>query len=68
MNDNPGSDLVDIQHSDLTELTKDSPKTQVASLRFKRAMAKVGSTVALAVRDVVIDVLSETAKKSIWGS
>ena len=54
--------------SDLTELTKDSPKTQVASLRFKRAMAKVGSTVALAVRDVVIDVLSETAKKSIWGS
>ena len=53
--------------NDLTELTTDSPKTQVASLRFKKAMAKVGTTVAQGVRDVVVDVFSEAAKKSIWG-
>lgn len=54
--------------SDLTELTKDSPKTHVASLRFKKAMAKAGGTVAQGVRDIVVDVLSEAAKKAIWGN
>jgi hypothetical protein len=54
--------------SDLTDLTKDSPKTQVASLRFKKLMAKVGKPIASGVRDIVIDVLSETAKKAIWGT
>lgn len=54
--------------ADLTELTKDGPKTQVASLRFKNVMAKAGSSVASGVRDIVVDVLSETAKRAIWGS
>jgi hypothetical protein len=53
--------------SDLTELTKDSPKTQAASLRFKQVMAKVGTSIASGVRDIIVDVLSETAKKAIWG-
>jgi hypothetical protein len=53
--------------ADLTELTRDSPKTQVASLRFKKVMAKVGTSVASGVRDIVVDVLSEAAKKAIWG-
>lgn len=53
--------------ADLTELTKDSPKTQAASLRFKKAMAKAGNSVASGVRDIVVDVLSEAAKKAIWG-
>lgn len=53
--------------TDLTELTKDSPKTQVASLRFKKVMAKVGNSVASGVRAIVVDILSEAAKKAIWG-
>jgi hypothetical protein len=52
---------------DLTELTKDSPKTQVASLRVKKAMEKVGSALAHGVREIVVNVLSEAAKKAIWG-
>jgi len=52
---------------DLNELTKDSPKVQVASVRFKQVMAKVGSTVAGGVREIVVDVLSEAAKKALWG-
>lgn len=54
--------------ADLTELTKDSPKTQAASLRFKKLMAKAGNSIASGVRDIVVDVLSEAAKKAIWGS
>ena len=53
--------------SDLTELTKDSPKTQVASLRFKQVMTTVGASIASGVRSIVVDVLSEAAKKAIWG-
>jgi hypothetical protein len=51
--------------ADLTELTKDSPKSQAASVRFKKVMAKVGNSVASGVRDIVVDVLSEAAKKSL---
>jgi hypothetical protein len=53
---------------DMTELTKDSPRVQVASLRFKKVMAKTGSAVASGVRDIVVDILSEAAKKAIWGN
>ena len=53
---------------DLTELTKNSPRVQVASLRFKKVMAKTGSVVASGVRDIVVDILSEAAKKAIWGN
>jgi hypothetical protein len=53
--------------SDLDTLTKDSPKTHAASARFKKMMAKVGASVASGVREIVVDVLSEAAKKAIWG-
>jgi hypothetical protein len=53
--------------SDLIELTKDTPKTQAASMRFKRVMLKVGSSVADGVRAIIIDVASEAAKKVILG-
>lgn len=53
--------------TDLTELTKDTPKAQVASLRFKKIMGRVGNSVSGGVRDIVVEILSETAKKAIWG-
>lgn len=53
--------------ADLSEMTKESPRLLVASTRFKQTMAKVGSAVAGGVRDIVVDVLSEAAKKAIWG-
>ena len=52
---------------DLSELTKDSPKVQVASVRFKGVMTKVGENIVSGVREIVIDVLSEAAKKALWG-
>jgi len=53
--------------ADLSELTKDSPKTQVASARFKKTMTKVGTSVASGLREILVDVLSEAAKKAVWG-
>ena len=53
--------------TDLNELTKDTPSVQVASVRFKKYMAKAGSAIATGVKDIIIGVISETAKKAIWG-
>ena len=54
--------------NDLGDLVKDSPRMQVASLRFKQTMSKVGPSVANGVRDIVVDVVTETAKRAIWGN
>jgi hypothetical protein len=51
----------------LTDASRDTPKTQVASLRIKKILLKVGSSVADGVRAIIIDVLSETAKRVILG-
>lgn len=53
--------------ADLSDLTRESPRLQIASVRFKQIMAKVGSVIAGGVRDIVVDVLSEAAKKAVWG-
>jgi hypothetical protein len=53
--------------NDLVELTKESPKVQVASYRFKRVMGKIGGNLGNAVKDIIVDVISESAKKAIWG-
>jgi hypothetical protein len=66
-----GADLSAIElqqfRNDLTEASKDTPKTQVASLRIKKILLKVGSSVADGVRTIIVDVLSEAAKKVILG-
>jgi hypothetical protein len=51
----------------LDDLVRDTPRTQVASTRFKRLMIKAGSSGASAMRDIIVDVLSEGAKKMIVG-
>jgi hypothetical protein len=52
---------------DLTEATKDTPKTAAASARIRKVLGRVGSSVASAIRDITVDILSEAAKKAIWG-
>jgi len=49
------------------DLTRDTPRTQVAVGRFKRLAAKAGVETASALRAVLVDVMSEAAKKAIWG-
>ena len=50
-----------------TALT-DGPKTKVAALRVKKILGKARETTASAARDLLVDVLAESAKRMIWPS
>jgi len=51
----------------LPDLVRDVPMTKVSADRFKRLVAKAGPQVAEAFRELLVDIASETAKKTIWG-
>ena len=48
------------------DLIVDSPKTQLAAIRFKKLLPKVGQQIGGALRDLLIDIVSEAAKKALW--
>jgi hypothetical protein len=50
----------------LPDLVRDVPMTRVAAGRFKRLAAKAGADAADTFREVLISVLSETARRIIW--
>lgn len=52
----------------LDDIVRDVPQTTVAATRFKKILAKAGPVVADSFRKILVDVLSETAKKIIWPS
>lgn len=58
-------DRIVLQNS-IDDMVRDTPSTNVAVLRFKRIMLKVGQDVAGIFREILVDVLSETAKKALW--
>lgn len=51
----------------LPELLSDTPMTKVAANKFKRLMLKVGGGTADVFRELLVDVMSEAARKAIWG-
>ncbi|MDR7451568.1 MAG: DUF2321 domain-containing protein [Armatimonadota bacterium] len=51
----------------LDDLYRDTPQTEVAAVRFKKIMAKVGKESYAAMKEIIIGVLSEAARKSIFG-
>jgi len=52
----------------LDDIIRETPETTVAATRFKRLVAKAGKVAADGFRDILVDVLSETAKKIILES
>lgn len=48
-------------------LTVDTPRTQVAIPRFKRLVRKAGAGLGDALHAILVDVVSESVKKAIWG-
>jgi hypothetical protein len=50
----------------LPDLIADTPKTPLAIERFKRLSLKAGAGVGGALRDVLVDVVSESVRKVIW--
>lgn len=49
------------------ELTKNSPQTKVAAARIKKIVVRAGGAFGETLRDILVDVASETAKKMLWG-
>lgn len=49
------------------DLTKNTPKTVVAETRFRKLMKKAGGEAYEGMKSILIDVLSEAAKKSVFG-
>ena len=47
-------------------IVRDTPRTPLAATRVKRLLTKVGEQTATAVRDILVDIASEAAKKVIW--
>jgi len=52
----------------LDDIVRDTPETTVAATRFKRLVAKAGQVAADGLKDILVDIASETAKKLIWPS
>jgi hypothetical protein len=52
--------------ADLEDLVRDGPRTPVAQVRWKQALAKAGSDVYQAVKSILLDVVSETVKKVLF--
>ena len=50
----------------LDDIVTDTPQTAVAALKFKRLVAKAGIAAAGVLKDILVDIVSETAKKLIW--
>lgn len=51
----------------LDELVKDTPKTEVAVIEFKKIVSKAGKETANALRQILLDIVSEAVKRAIWG-
>jgi hypothetical protein len=51
----------------LDDLLTETPRTQVAAVRFKKLLAKAGRSAADGLRSIMVDVMSEAAKKAIFG-
>ena len=56
----------DILKKSLDDIIRNTPQTPVAATRFKKLIAKAGPETAKAFKDILINVLSEFAKKTIW--
>jgi len=47
----------------LADISQDTSRTEVATFRFKKLLAKAGKEAGGVLRNIVVDVASETAKK-----
>lgn len=53
--------------SNLNSLLVDTPKTNLVATKFKISLSKISKVTASAIRDIVVDIASESAKKIIFG-
>jgi len=51
----------------LDDIVAETPKTELAGLRFKKILKKLGKDSYESIRNILIDIVSETIKKSLFG-
>lgn len=59
-----GKDYID---NNISALTTDIPKTKVVATKFKYYLSETANATGNAVKDILVDIISETAKKIIFG-
>jgi len=59
------SEEKNILKQSIDDLIKEVPREELAALRFKKLIVKGGKEVVQAMRDLLVDLLSEIAKKTI---
>ncbi|HJE44451.1 DUF2321 domain-containing protein [Lactobacillus sp. PFC-70] len=52
----------------IPDILVDTPKTKLASTKFKIYAVKAGTSIASGLKDILVDIAAETAKRSIWGA
>jgi hypothetical protein len=50
----------------LPDLVTDTPKTQLAATRFKKLISKAVSATGEGLKQILVDIVSESAKKMLW--
>lgn len=50
----------------IDDIVKDSPRTPLAATRFKKIISKASKGAATALRDILVDIVTEAAKKTLW--
>jgi hypothetical protein len=52
--------------SSFDDLVSDTPRTALATTRFRRLVTKAGGAAASALKEILVSVVSETAKRVLW--
>lgn len=55
-----------IMSQSIDKMVKDTPETTLAATRFQKILSKASEPIASAFRDILVDIVSETAKKILW--
>jgi len=50
----------------IDEMIKDSPKATLAAAKSKKILSKMSKQVVDAFKEILVDIMSETAKKLLW--
>ncbi|PGF06488.1 hypothetical protein COM59_24210 [Bacillus pseudomycoides] len=59
-------DEQEILSQSIDDIVKNGPKTAVATTRFKKLATKFSSGIGNAFREILVDVVSESVKKTLW--
>lgn len=65
--DQLSSDEKLFMHDNVKSLTVDVPRTKVVATKFSIFLKKAGVATSSAIRDILVDIVSESAKKIIFG-